>query len=57
MVSGPVDLMASGLVDGLSAGIVFVAGMTISVFTGLSGSSSLSAFANSFGANAGSILL
>jgi len=56
-VSGLVDLMVSGLVDGLSAGIVFVAGTTIAVCTGVLGSSSLSAFANSFSANAGSILL
>ena len=50
-------LIVSGLTDGLSAGIVFVAGTTISVFAGVSGSSNLSAFADSFGANAGSILL
>jgi hypothetical protein len=50
-------LMVSGLVDGLSAGVVFVAGTTISAFTGVPGNSSLSPYADSFGANAGSILL
>ena len=52
-----VFLMVSGLVDGLSAGIVFVAGTTIAVCAGVSGSSSLSDFADSFSANAGSVLL
>lgn len=49
--------MVSGPVDELSAGIVFVAGTTASAFAGVSCSSNLSAFANSFGAKAGSILL
>jgi hypothetical protein len=52
-----VFLMVSGLVDGVSAGVVLVAGATISVFAGVPGSSSLSLFADSFSANAGSILL
>jgi hypothetical protein len=47
----------SGLVEELSAGIAFVAGATASVFAGVSGSFSLSAFADSFAATTGSILL
>src|SRR5258706_15520607 len=43
-------LMVSGLVDGLSAGIAFVADATISVFAGVLNSSSLSPFAGSFAA-------
>jgi hypothetical protein len=50
-------LIVSGLVDGLSVGIAFLAGATISVFAGVLNSSSLSAFADSFAATAGSILL
>ena len=50
-------LMVSGLADGPSAGIVFVVGATTSVFTGVLGSSNLSAFPDSFGANAASIWL
>jgi hypothetical protein len=52
-----VFLMVAGLLDGVSAGIVFVAGTIISVFARALSSSSLSAFAGSFSTNAGSILL
>jgi hypothetical protein len=50
-------LMVSELVDVFSAGIAFVAGATIWVFAGVSGSFSLSAFPDSFTATTGSILL
>src|SRR5207247_11353056 len=46
-------LTALGLVDGVSAGISFVAGTMISVSARALGSSSLSDFAESFRANAG----
>ena len=48
-------LTVSGLVDGVSAGISFVAGTMISVSARALDSSSLSDFAESFGANAGFI--
>ena len=50
-------LTVAGLVDGISAGIGFAAGTIISVSARALGSSSLSDFADSFGANAGSVLL
>src|ERR1700730_8254741 len=50
-------LTVSGLVDGVSAGIGFAAGTIISVSARALGSSSLSDFADSFGANARSTLL
>ena len=48
IVSGP---------DGVSVGIVFVGGTISSVSTRVLGNSSLSDLANSFGADAGSVLL
>jgi hypothetical protein len=55
-------LIVSGPADGISAGIIFAGGTlssvsTFSVFTRVPDSSSLSDFANSFGADAGSLLL
>ena len=50
-------LTVAGLVDGISAGIGFAAGTIISVSARALGSSSLSDLANSFGADAGSVLL
>jgi hypothetical protein len=50
-------LTVSGLADGVSAGIGFAAGAMISVSARALGSSSLSDFADSFGANACSVLL
>jgi hypothetical protein len=47
----------SGPADGVSVGIVFAGGTIFSVSTRVLGSSSLSDFANSFSANAGSVLL
>jgi hypothetical protein len=50
-------LMVSGLANGPSAGIAFVSGAAVSVFAGVLNSLSLSPFADSFAATAGSILL
>ena len=50
-------LIVSGLLDGISVGIVFAAGTIISVSARALGSSSLSDFAGSFRANTGSVLL
>ena len=50
-------LIVSRPVDGVSVGIVVVGGTIFSVSTRVLGSSSLSDLANSFGADAGSVLL
>jgi hypothetical protein len=50
-------LIVSGLVEEVVTGIVFVDGSVISVSLRVSGSSSLSDFADSSGENAGSIWL